>query len=469
MQNRRVLPPLFKAKEDPDRRDDQNDEAKDMKAEGDATRKPDDPTEKSYTADEITVAQLLKGHPQAQELLDLLKSPVVGGVGSGGKDPGEVRVRNETSGALSANKKQLSPEQQAAMTAKIKASTAAIKSEGEDTDIEKAEDVAPVYTLEFSGDILKAMGLEKAKNRNESGEEFQDGSEDTIGGEGHAAPGRPGTIKHEGGGEGPDNPGTKTKKESQQKSISYDDLNVAILLKSSPYAAEILDSLIKAETEKRDADAAQEYRYNAWKNRSDKRSAKWKSGIEATKRAVQHFKNKADDAEGIERSQADADLEKSHSSRVGNSSPTKGAAGRHFAREAAEDQKKEDAKYRVPRHDSVLGSGGEVTNVSDKVVRVRPAQGGTIGSEAKIVRSWVTSSIDLHKSLDAILEKARRASWDPKPKEVSGEDKDESEPGALSGSGASRDHEYKRKTELADAWQKKKNSPEFRAASGIKD
>ena len=95
-------------------------------------------------------------------------------------------------------------------------------------------------------------------------------------------------------------------------------------------------------------------------------------------------------------------IEKSHSSRIGNASPSKGAAGRHFAREAREDQKKEDAKYRVPRRSSVLGSGGEVTNVSDKVVRVRPPQGGTVGSEAKI-KSIAT---DLMKSVDAILEKA---------------------------------------------------------------
>jgi len=84
---------------------------------------------RSYTIDEITVATLLKGHPQAAELFELVKA-------------------------------------------------------------------------------------KKAKN--ESGEEFQDGSEDTIGGEGHAAVARPDSIKHEGkpSGIGPNEPGTGTKKAS---------------------------------------------------------------------------------------------------------------------------------------------------------------------------------------------------------------------------------------------------------------
>jgi hypothetical protein len=84
---------------------------------------------RSYTIDEMTVATLLKGHPEAQEILDELL---------------------------------------------------------------------------------------KGKKKNESGEEFQDGSEDTIGGEGHAAVARPDSIKHEGkpSGIGPNEPGTGTKKAS---------------------------------------------------------------------------------------------------------------------------------------------------------------------------------------------------------------------------------------------------------------
>lgn len=86
---------------------------------------------RSYTADEITTAQLLKGNPYAQEILD---------------------------------------------------------------------------------------ELNKGKKKNESGEEFQDGSEDSIGGEGHAAVARPDSIKHEGrpSGVGPDEPGTGTKKASME-------------------------------------------------------------------------------------------------------------------------------------------------------------------------------------------------------------------------------------------------------------
>jgi len=84
---------------------------------------------RSYTADEITVAQLLKGHPMAQEILDELNKG----------------------------------------------------------------------------------------RKNESGEEFQDGFEDTIGGEGgHAAVARPGSIKHEGGfkGKASDDPGVDAKRAS---------------------------------------------------------------------------------------------------------------------------------------------------------------------------------------------------------------------------------------------------------------
>lgn len=63
--------------------------------------------------------------------------------------------------------------------------------------------------------------LNKGKKRNESGEEFQDGSEDSIGSEGHASPARPGTIKHEGGGEGPDEPGTATEDEDEPSESSF--------------------------------------------------------------------------------------------------------------------------------------------------------------------------------------------------------------------------------------------------------
>lgn len=58
--------------------------------------------------------------------------------------------------------------------------------------------------------------LFKSNKKTEGGEEFQDGSEDSIGPEGHAAPARPGTIKHEGGNPvpGPDHPGTAAKNAS---------------------------------------------------------------------------------------------------------------------------------------------------------------------------------------------------------------------------------------------------------------
>jgi hypothetical protein len=491
MQNRVILPSLFKAKEDPDRKEDRRAEAKDTAAELAATRKPDDPTEdgvdKSYSADEVCVAQLLKGRANAQEMLDLLKA----GPASIYTTPGALS--SKTSGGYQGVKTMHELD-------KFK--------EGKPSELdpkkEKEEHGEKSYSLDFCKSILGKMGLDKSKTRNESGEEFQDGSEDTIGAEGHAPPAR--AIAHEGGGTGPDHPGTKTKKASQEagdleksdnlsdnkpeefeeeieeddtipsegkeakKSFTYDETIVALLLKSSPFAQEILDSIIKAEGEARDAAAAQEHRYSAWKKRSDARADKWKTGIAATKRAVQHFKNKADLDEneaGAEKSENASDLEKSSYTR-GTQSPTKGAAGRHFAREAAEDQKKEDEKYRVPRHASVLGSGGEVS-ANDKVVRVRPKQGGTVGSEAKIVRSWVTSSVDLHKSLDAILEKARRPSWDPKPKAAEDADKESFHAGQLSGDPGSREHEYKRKEELASKWQAKKNSPEFRAASKIKD
>jgi hypothetical protein len=524
----------------------------------------DEKKEKSYSQDDVTVAYLLKGRSNAQELFDLAKAPVIGGSIYAGRtmpkdlSPSEGKViaaqtakkpGGLTGGASEELKSRAAKEKQTMMDtaqARLRAQTAAVKSE-------------EPYSLDFSKSILDKMGLTKAKKEtNESGEEFQDGSEDTIGAEGHAATARP--IAHEGGGQGPDHPGTKTKRASQEdgdlqksdnltdnlpeefeegiedadtipnedekaavegkKSFTYDEMNAAILLKSSPFAQEIVD-LIKAA---RDEEAARDYKYNAWRKRSDVRAAKWKSGIDATKRAVQHFKNKADLAEEDEagKSEGEGDLEKSHTSRVGNASPTKGAAGRHFAREAREDQKKEDAKYRIPRHASVLGSGGEVTNVSDKVIRVRPAQGGTVGSEAKIKSVCELNNIlekavekkpksrgpgidyiseskmnkpnvkvtgekmhgreipanaahekelkeaSLHTELDSLLEKARRPSWDPKPKHVD-EDKEAFHADSLSGDAGSREHEYKRKQELADKWQAKKNSPEFRTASKIKD
>jgi len=100
-----------------------------MKAEDRADAAKEPKLERSYSLDEMTAATMLKGHPQAQEILDMLN---------------------------------------------------------------------------------------KGKKKNESGEEFQDGSEDTIGGEGHAAVARPDSIKHEGkpSGIGPNEPGTGTKKAS---------------------------------------------------------------------------------------------------------------------------------------------------------------------------------------------------------------------------------------------------------------
>lgn len=144
MENRRIMPPLFKDKvvrtpspeenaqvADAIKRRKKFDEGK-AKAQGaykQILREGAEKMKRSYTIDEITVATLLKGHPDAQEILDELL---------------------------------------------------------------------------------------KGKKKNESGEEFQDGSEDTIGGEGHAAVARPDSIKHEGkpSGIGPNEPGTGTKKAS---------------------------------------------------------------------------------------------------------------------------------------------------------------------------------------------------------------------------------------------------------------
>jgi len=159
MENRRIMPPLYKGEHspkltaalqdrgagpkasktnpfalhsDPDKTEDLLDSSANTKRKERQKKAKDATMNRSYTADEMTVATLLKGHPQAQEILDQLL---------------------------------------------------------------------------------------KGKKKNESGEEFQDGSEDTIGGEGHAAVARPDSIKHEGkpSGIGPNNPGTGTKKASHEE------------------------------------------------------------------------------------------------------------------------------------------------------------------------------------------------------------------------------------------------------------
>lgn len=81
-----------------------------------------------------------------------------------------------------------------------------------------------------SGTHPKAGGAAGSSNRPEGGEDFKSGgaAEDTIetpkGAGGRAPVARPGTIKHEGGGTGPNNPGTGTKAEGQQKSEGDADL-----------------------------------------------------------------------------------------------------------------------------------------------------------------------------------------------------------------------------------------------------
>jgi hypothetical protein len=70
-----------------------------------------------------------------------------------------------------------------------------------------------------SGTFARSAGKAGSDDRAEGGEDFKDGSEDTIGPEGKAASARPGTIKHEATNQGPDHPGTATKKE---KSVSAD-------------------------------------------------------------------------------------------------------------------------------------------------------------------------------------------------------------------------------------------------------
>jgi len=138
MINRRILPPLFKDRVVRTTTPEENAKVSDAIArrkkfdEGKSAAKlkyteklKEGAMNRSYTMDEITTAQLLKGHPMAQEILD---------------------------------------------------------------------------------------ELNKGKKKNESGEEFQDGSEDTIGGDGHAAVARPATV-HDGK-KGGDNPGVKTKNAS---------------------------------------------------------------------------------------------------------------------------------------------------------------------------------------------------------------------------------------------------------------
>ncbi len=81
-----------------------------------------------------------------------------------------------------------------------------------------------------SGTHPKSGGAAGSKNRPEGGEDFPDGgaAEDTIetpkGAGGRAPVARPGTIKHEGGGTGPNHPGTATATEGQQKSEGDADL-----------------------------------------------------------------------------------------------------------------------------------------------------------------------------------------------------------------------------------------------------
>ena len=158
MENRRILPPLFKGEHspkltqalqdrgagpkasrtnpfalhpDPDKTEDLLDSPANTKRKERQKKAKEATMNRSYTTDEFTCANLLKGHPDAQEILD---------------------------------------------------------------------------------------ELNKGRKKNESGEEFKDGSEDTIGGEGHAAVARPGSIKHEGGNPvpGPNDPGVSAKNASME-------------------------------------------------------------------------------------------------------------------------------------------------------------------------------------------------------------------------------------------------------------
>ena len=129
--------------------------------EDDDTIPPEKNAKKSFTLDEQTLNHLLKTMG-ADRLEDAIKA-VIGGAGSGGKDPGQVAARNAESGALSSSKKKLGSEEIKAMTSKITASAPKLKSEGSDNDLEKSEDDMGEegYSMDFSKSILERMGLEK--------------------------------------------------------------------------------------------------------------------------------------------------------------------------------------------------------------------------------------------------------------------------------------------------------------------
>jgi hypothetical protein len=86
------------------------------------------------------------------------------------------------------------------------------------TDAPKADEKDKETNKANSGTHPKSGGAAGDSDRAEGGEDFKDGSEDTIGPEGKASPGRPGTIKHEHEDQGPDHPGTASEKQKQQKS-----------------------------------------------------------------------------------------------------------------------------------------------------------------------------------------------------------------------------------------------------------
>jgi hypothetical protein len=99
-------------------------------------------------------------------------------------------------------------------------------------------------------------------SRPEGGEDFPDGgaAEDEIKGSsgpsGRAPQGRPGTLKHEGGGTGPDHPGTATSKQSQQKSEGDSDLQKAEIEVETDSEEKEEDD--KKEEEKDDAEKSSE-------------------------------------------------------------------------------------------------------------------------------------------------------------------------------------------------------------------
>lgn len=95
------------------------------------------------------------------------------------------------------------------------------------TDAPKADEKEKETNKANSGTHPEKGGKAGDADRHEGGEDFKDGSEDTIGSEGKASPGRPGTIKHEHTEQGPDHPGTATGKQKQQKSKDEEDLKKA--------------------------------------------------------------------------------------------------------------------------------------------------------------------------------------------------------------------------------------------------